>query len=82
MLRPDILERLLKKAQVKGHRPRCLLLCQVVDDFCPPPPKHKGPGRPVTFSDNMRVLQNSGNGVMMAIFRVIFSGRICLLNQA
>jgi len=29
-----------------------------------------------------RVLQNSGNGVMMAIFRVIFSGRICLLNQA
>lgn len=53
MLRQDIVERLLKEAQEKEHHLRCLLLCEVIDEFCPPPPEHKGAGRPVTFSDNM-----------------------------
>ena len=53
MLRPDITERLVEEARANEHRSGCLLLCQVVDEFCPPPPKRKGPGRRVTFSDNM-----------------------------
>ena len=53
MLHPDITQGLWQKAQEDEHRFRCLLLCQVVDEFCPPPAKREGPGRPVTFSDNM-----------------------------
>jgi hypothetical protein len=53
MLRQDIVERLLKATQEKEHRFRCLSLCEVVDEFCPPSLERKGVGRPVTFSDNM-----------------------------
>jgi hypothetical protein len=53
MLRQDIVDRLLKEAQEKEHRFRCLLLCEVVDELCPLSPQRKGAGRPVTFSDNM-----------------------------
>lgn len=53
MLHPDITKKLVEQAQQDKHRHRCLLLCHVVDEFCPPPAKRQGPGRPVTFSDNM-----------------------------
>ncbi len=55
MLHPSTTKRLLEEAQKRKeseHRFRCELLCRVVDGFCPPSPKHQGPGRPVTFSDN------------------------------
>ena len=52
MLRADVMERLMKQAE-NEHRLRCHLLCQIVDEVCPLPPKREGPGRPVTFSDNL-----------------------------
>jgi hypothetical protein len=52
MMHPDTIARLRQNA-VSIHQYRCLLLCKVVDEFCPPPPKREGPGRPLTFSDNM-----------------------------
>jgi len=52
MLRADVMERLMKQAE-NEHRLRCRLLCQIVDEVCPLPPKREGPGRPVTFSDNL-----------------------------
>jgi hypothetical protein len=37
------------------HRQQVNLVCQIVDEFCPPPPGEQKPepGRPVTFHDNM-----------------------------
>ena len=54
MMHPDEIARLRQEAE-DSHRQRSLLLCRVVDEFCPPPPKRNGPGRPVTFSDNLIV---------------------------
>jgi len=56
MLHPSTTKRLWEEAQERKeskHRFLCSLLCQVVDEFCPPSPRHQGPGRPVTFPDNM-----------------------------
>ena len=52
MMYPDDIARMREKS-VPCHRYRCLLLCQVVDAFCPPPPERDGPGRPLSFSDNV-----------------------------
>lgn len=53
MLHADVIEGLWEQAQEDEHRMRCLLLSRIVDEFCPSPPKHKGPGPQVTFSDNV-----------------------------
>lgn len=56
MLHPSTTNRLWEEAQERKeskHHFLCSLLCQVVDEFCPPSPRPSGPGRPVTFPDNM-----------------------------
>jgi hypothetical protein len=53
MWHPDVMKELSKRAKENEHRFRCRLLGEVVDEFCPPPTKRPGPGRPVTFSDNL-----------------------------
>lgn len=56
MLHPSTTKMLWEKAQERKeseHHFFCLLLCQVVNEFCPPSPRHQGPGRPVMFPDNM-----------------------------
>lgn len=52
MVHPDEIARRREKS-VPCHRYRCLLVCRIVDEFCPPPPQRDGPGRPLTFSDNV-----------------------------
>jgi hypothetical protein len=54
MIHPAIIAEQIEKAQ-EQHQQRVALLCQIVDDFCPPPTSKKkpGPGCPVTFHDNM-----------------------------
>ena len=51
MMHPDEIVR-MRQTSIACHRDRCLLLCRVVDEFCPPP-QRAGPGRPLTFSDNL-----------------------------
>jgi hypothetical protein len=54
MIHPAIIAQQIEKAKSQ-HEQRVALLCQVVDEFCPPPEtdSQRNPGRPVTFSDNM-----------------------------
>ena len=54
MIHPAIMAHQVKTAKSQ-HEQRVALLCQVVDEFCPPAqadPK-RSPGRPLTFSDNI-----------------------------
>jgi hypothetical protein len=54
MIHPAIIAEQIEKAQ-NQHQQRVAFLCQIVDDFCPPPvgEQKQGPGCPVTFHDNM-----------------------------
>jgi hypothetical protein len=54
MIHPAIIAQRIEKAG-EQHQQRVALLCQIVDEFCPPPvdQKNQGPGCPVTFHDNM-----------------------------
>lgn len=56
MIHPAIIAQQIEKGQ-QQHQQRVALLCQIVDEFCPPPAdeKNQGPGCPVTFHDNMIV---------------------------
>jgi hypothetical protein len=53
MIHPAIIAQQIGKAR-EQHQHRVALLCQMVDEFCPPPvdDKKQGPGCPVTFHDN------------------------------
>lgn len=53
MLHPRVLQEQIARANENDHRLRCRLLCEIVDEFCPPPPVRVGPGRPLTFTDNL-----------------------------
>jgi len=53
MLHPRVLQEQIARANENAHRQRCRLLCEMVDEFCPPLPVRTGPGRPVTFTDNL-----------------------------
>ncbi len=54
MIHPAVIAKQIEKAQ-EQHKQRVALLCQIVDEFCPPPvdEQKRGPGCPVTFHDNM-----------------------------
>ena len=54
MIHPAIIGEKIKTTK-QQHQQRVALLCQVVDDFCPPRvgKQQQGPGCPVTFHDNM-----------------------------
>jgi hypothetical protein len=54
MIHPAIIGEKIKTAK-QQHQQRVALLCQIVDDFCPPPvgKQQQGPGCPETFHDNM-----------------------------
>lgn len=54
MIHPAIIAEQIEKGQAQ-HQHRVALLCQIVDEFCPPPAveKRQRPGCPVTFHDNM-----------------------------
>jgi hypothetical protein len=53
MLHPRVLQEQIARANENAHRLRCRLLCEIVDEFCPPPSVRLGPGRPITFTDNL-----------------------------
>jgi hypothetical protein len=55
MVHPTITAQQIEKAQKRRHQQRVALLCQIVDEFCPPPApdQQRGVGRPVSFSDNL-----------------------------
>ena len=53
MLHPRVLQEQIARANENAHRLRSRLLCDMVDEFCPPPPVRTGPGRPVVFTDNL-----------------------------
>ena len=54
MMNPKIVAEQIDKAQSQ-HQQRVSLLCQVVDEFCPPlrASPARGPGRPTLFDDNL-----------------------------
>jgi hypothetical protein len=54
MIHPAIIAQQIEIAKSQ-HKQRVALLCQVVDEFCPPPvaDQKRDAGRPVTFNDNM-----------------------------
>ncbi len=53
MIHRAIIAEKIKEAQSQ-HQQRVALLCQIVDEFCPPPNSEieQGVGRPETFNDN------------------------------
>ena len=53
MLHPRVLQEQIARTNQNAHRLRCRLLCDMVDEFCPPPPVRTGPGHPVVFTDNL-----------------------------
>jgi len=54
MIYPKIIAQYIKQSKSE-HEQRVALLCQVVDEYCPPPElqEERGVGRPVSFPDNM-----------------------------
>ena len=53
MLHPRVLQEQIARTTQNAHQLRCRLLCEMVDEFCPPPPVRTGPGHPVVFPDNL-----------------------------
>ncbi len=54
MIHPTIIAQHIQEIQSE-HQQRVALLCQIVDEYCPPPEfqKKRGVGRPESFHDNM-----------------------------
>jgi len=53
MLHPRVLQEQIARSNENAHRLRCRLLCDLVDEFCPPPAVRHGPGRPTVFNDSL-----------------------------
>ena len=53
MLHARVLQEPVARTTQNAHRLRSGLLCDMVDECCPPPPVRTGPGHPVVFTDNL-----------------------------